>query len=466
MPRRYVTFVLGTWIVGFGSYARGRSLPLRLAWPGLGRRPVRLIAQRRTKSALVCVPRKVGREHIRRRIYRKLAPVVADELRREGYEVRIAPPECRHRDCGLAEARRLGASEVWTSTISVVSKVYAKGRVHHIHMYRWDAATGRLLGTFDKYAEIHYLSPLPRKCYPDRRAKFIGCGNNHLRFILRWLVRFILHPPKRPKPIPMQPIPPHPEIPGMSYVPAGDFIMGGYFGEFDEEPEHVVYLSAYYIDTHETSNAEYWECVRAHRCKPSAYARQVHLMHPNHPVLGVSWFDAREYCRWRGKRLPTEAEMEKAARGTDARRFPWGNTFDRMRLNLRGPEDGYRWTAPVDAFPNGRSPYGVYNLAGNVWEWCHDNIDKQYYRHSPRRDPQGPPYRRGMRKCMRGGTWMYNVPFYASTTNRSPQWGWKRYKYTGIRCALSASNRERYLRYRAKLEERLRRWRRRRVHGR
>ena len=239
----------------------------------------------------------------------------------------------------------------------------------------------------------------------------------------------------------------------MVYVPEGDFVMGGYFGEFDEEPEHLVFLDAFYIDKYETSNKEYWESVWARQCKVAFYHNtHRYLMASKLPVFGVSWFDAVNYCKWRGKRLATEAEMEKAARGTDGRRYPWGNKFDRSKINLRGKEDGFKYTAPVDSMASGKSPYGAHHMSGNVWEWCHDNIDKQYYKKSPRRNPKGPPYQRGMRKCMRAGTWMYNVPFYGAVTNRSPQWGWKRYKYTGIRCALSASDRDKYLAHKARLD--------------
>ncbi len=396
-------------------------------------------------KALVFTIRKVGRNNVRGRIYRRMAAAVVDQLNLSGIPAALGPAGCNDRACALVRAKQAGATEAWTGTVSVVPKVYAKGRVHHVTLYRWDVASGKLLGTFDKYAELHYHTVYRSRCKTPRTAWFIGCGNKHLLYILHWLTKFILHPPKRPKPIAQQPVPPHPEIPGMSFVPAGPFIMGGYFGEFDEAPEHVVTLSAYYIDTYETSNKEYRECVRAHRCKPSAYSHVVYLMHPNQPILGISWYDAKNYCAWRGKRLPTEAEMEKAARGTDGRRYPWGNEFKRNLINLRGKEDGYQWTAPVTAFAAGRSPYGVYNISGNVWEWCSDLIDKNYYRHSPAKDPKGPLHAKHLRRCMRGGTWMYNVPFYAAATNRSPQWPWKRYKYTGIRCALSASDRNRYL---------------------
>jgi formylglycine-generating enzyme required for sulfatase activity len=418
------------------------------------------------RTALVFRFHKVGREHVRRRIYRRLSKAVVTQLNTLGFSARLAAQKCTAKRCAIQAARAAGVAEAWTGTVSVTSKVYASGRVHHLTLNRWDVRTGKLKATFDKYAEVHYGNLRQARCRHWKRARHIGCGNHHLLYIAAWLTRFVVKPPKRPQPIPFKPVGAHPKIPNMAYVPAGDFVMGGYFGEFDEAPPHLVYLDAYYMDRTETSNAEYKECVRYGPCKPSALRTKVYLMHPKQPVCGVSWFDARTYCRWRGKRLATEAEMEKAARATDGRRFAWGNTFDRKKLNLRGREDGYRWTAPVDSLPAGKSAYGIYHLSGNVWEWCHDNIDKQYYKKSPRKNPQGPPFRRRMRKCMRAGTWMYNVPFYASTTNRSPLWSWKRYKYTGIRCALSGRDRSTHLTHAKRLARRLAKKKRRQRHRR
>ncbi len=437
-------------LCGTSWSARASGLADLFAFPSARPLPGLLLAQASSSPvprgrAIVFTIRQVGRNTVRGRIYRRMAAAVVDELRLQGLEAILGPKGCNEPGCALAAARAAGGTEAWTGTVSVIPKVYAKGRVHHVTLSRWDVASGKLLGRFDKYAELHYHTIYRSRCQSPQSAWFIGCGNKHLLYILHWLTRFIMHPPARPKPIPQAPVPPHATVPGMAYVPEGPFIMGGYFGEFDEAPEHIVTLSAYYIDKYETSNREYRQCVRAHRCHRSAYSNVVYLMHPDQPVLGVSWYDARDYCRFRGKRLPTEAEMEKAARGTDGRRYPWGNQFDRKRLNLRGKEDGYQWTAPVTAFAKGQSPYGVFNISGNVWEWCYDLIDKKYYEHSPARDPKGPLHGKHLRRCMRGGTWMYNVPFYASTTNRSPQWPWKRYKFTGIRCALSAKDRAGYM---------------------
>lgn len=436
---------------------RARTLSrLVTPWPFVLGNPVVVAQNQGEKTALVFEIVKKGKEHVKNRIYRRMAQAVVDELALNGYRAKLSVTACSDKACAIAQGKAASVSEVWTGKVSVISKVYAFGRVHHMYLYRWDTQSGKLLGAFDKFAEIHYGNPFRPHCRVPRKAQSIGCGNHHVLYIMGWLTRFILNPPKRPKPIPLKPVPAHAPLEGMVYVPEGDFVMGGYFGELDEQPEHMVFVSAYYLDKYETSNAEYWECVRARQCKASdLYRKSWHLMRPSYPVCGVSWFDAKGYCQWRGKRLATEAEMEKAARGTDGRRYPWGNKFDRSKLNLRGREDGHSYTAPVDAFANGQSPYGAHNLAGNVWEWCHDNVDKQYYEKSPRRDPMGPPWQKGMRKCMRAGTWMYNVPFYAAVTNRSPLWSWKRYKYTGIRCALSASDRNKYIAHKARLDQKL-----------
>jgi len=166
----------------------------------------------------------------------------------------------------------------------------------------------------------------------------------------------------------------------MLLVPAGPFTMGqDRGGQQDEHPAHTVTLPAFYLDRTEVTNAQWDGCVAAHVCRPkSERVRKEHpdFDGPNQPVSGVSWDDARTYCAWRGKRLPREAEFEKAVRDTDGRLFPWGNdppTHDETVFASGHPAD-------VGTHPAGRGPYGHDDLAGNVWEWMQDEYDPYAYR--------------------------------------------------------------------------------------
>jgi formylglycine-generating enzyme required for sulfatase activity len=166
----------------------------------------------------------------------------------------------------------------------------------------------------------------------------------------------------------------------MLLVPAGAFTMGAdRGGQEDEHPAHTVVLAAFWLDRTEVTNAQWNECVAAQACPPkSEVVRAAHpdFDGPNQPVSGVSWDDARGYCLWRGKRLPREAEFEKAVRGTEGRRFPWGDeppTHERTVFSTSRPED-------VGSHPAGRGPYGHDDLAGNVWEWMDDEYDPYAYR--------------------------------------------------------------------------------------
>ena len=160
--------------------------------------------------------------------------------------------------------------------------------------------------------------------------------------------------------------------PVMVSVPAGEFWMGcneqaDKRCNFDEKPYHKVYLDAYYIDKYEVTQSEYNECVTTDKCP--ANRKKDGFTGDRQPVIGVSWEDADTYCKWAGKRLPTEAEWEKAARGTDGRVYPWGNSFDPTRANYAG---ALGKTSEVGSYPSGASPYGALNMAGNVWEWVAD----------------------------------------------------------------------------------------------
>jgi len=179
----------------------------------------------------------------------------------------------------------------------------------------------------------------------------------------------------------------------MVYVPAGKFTMGSPEGEGydDEYPRHTYYLDDFWIDQTEVTNAQYRKCVEAGACEPlENCSDDPNYGADNHPAVCVSWDQAMAYAEWVGGRLPTEAEWEKAARGTDRREYPWGNEFDGTRLNFcdksclrrwrdANVDDGYEHTAPVGSYPAGASPYDVLDMAGNVYEWTHSAYEEYPY---------------------------------------------------------------------------------------
>ncbi len=184
----------------------------------------------------------------------------------------------------------------------------------------------------------------------------------------------------------LAPAPPSEEVPaaGMLRVPGGTFRMGADLGgEPDEHPAHDVHVGSFFLDVTEVTNGEYQACVRANACRaPDAANARRHHMRENdlrsahQPVTEVSWDDANAYCTFVEKRLPTEAEWERASRGDDQRRFPWGNEPPRRDLAVFGTTK----TADVGSRPNGKGPYGHLDLAGNVWEWVADEYDPYAYR--------------------------------------------------------------------------------------
>jgi serine/threonine-protein kinase len=238
--------------------------------------------------------------------------------------------------------------------------------------------------------------------------------------------------------------------PGMVFIPAGEFIMGDDEGDDDEKPERAVFLDEFCIDKYEVTNAQYKECVDAGDCNPPARTSSPsHLSYYDnpefdyYPVIWVTWDDAQTYCQWGGKRLPTEAEWEKAARGTDERLWPWGDSEpDASKLNLCDVncayewkeshlDDGYSDTAPVGSFEAGKSPYGVYNMGGNVREWTADWYVPDYYVDAPDRNPPGPSSGIGM--VLRGGSWRSNIPV-ARSTYRLWYDAQVKDEYIGFRC--------------------------------
>lgn len=225
----------------------------------------------------------------------------------------------------------------------------------------------------------------------------------------------------------------------MVYVPAGEFMMGCSPSdsqcEFDENPAHSVYLDEYYIDKYEVSQGEYNACVSAGQCRPNE--KYDGFTGDRQPVVGVSWNDAKIYCEWSGKRLPTEAEWEKAARGADGRIYPWGNekaSCSHAVMDDGGEGCGRKATLPVGSKLSNASPYGALDMAGNAWEWVSDWYDEKYYSNSPARNPKGPSSEQY--RILRGGSW-FNVPSSLRLSKRSYYTPGLRYSYYGFRCSMN-----------------------------
>ena len=270
-----------------------------------------------------------------------------------------------------------------------------------------------------------------------------------------------------------------PDLKNMVFIPAGEFLMGSLEGEgaFDERPQHKVYLDDFYIDKYEVTIAEFKEFVEAtgyvtdaerkgfgEVWNPKTYwywrARNFNGAswespnkygdepHPeawendyiadklDYPVVQVSWNDAQAYAAWVNKRLPTEAEWEKAAKGTDGRRWPWGNVFNpkiediTVHTNINNDV-----LISVGCFPTGASPYGVYNLAGNAQEWVADWYAPDYYTLTPKNNPEGPNTCRF--RVLRGGSWKHVKAHHVLNTCRSFQMPNYSSNFVGFRCAWS-----------------------------
>jgi formylglycine-generating enzyme required for sulfatase activity len=233
-------------------------------------------------------------------------------------------------------------------------------------------------------------------------------------------------------------------------IPAGEFRMGSDpaqdgKAESFEFPQHTLFVEDFWIDQTEVSNAQYARCVAAKKCaapqKISSYKRSAYYNAPayaNYPVIWVSWEDARAYCAWVGRRLPGEAEWEKAARGPDGRIYPWGSQPPDCDLANFGGGPAYCVgdTAEVGSYPAGASLYGVLDMAGNVTEWVADWFSARYYAESPANNPEGP--QSGLDKVMRGGDWASN-PVLLRGAFRSSGLPSRKSNALGFRCAQTAS---------------------------
>jgi formylglycine-generating enzyme required for sulfatase activity len=198
----------------------------------------------------------------------------------------------------------------------------------------------------------------------------------------------------------------------MVEIPAGKFMMGCNSAVdtecySDESPYHEVNLSAFKIDKYEVTAGQYKACVDAGKCMAADTGGSCNYGSSGrdlHPINCVDWTQANAYCQWAGKRLPTEAEWEKAARGTDGRKYPWGNTgLDCDHAVMSVSPCSNSSTQPVGSKPLGASPYGAEDMIGNVWEWASDWYSSSYYSSSPANDPQGPAS--GTYRVVRGGSW-------------------------------------------------------------
>ena len=270
-------------------------------------------------------------------------------------------------------------------------------------------------------------------------------------------------------------------------VPAGPFIQGSLSPlqmqvivgnvEGDEKPVRSSYLDAYYIDRYEVTNDQFEVFVEAtdyvtdaetitkgRRWGADGWVSTEDLTwrepmflgdeidgRGDHPVVQVSWNDAVAYCAWAGKRLPTDAEWEKAARGQRGFDFPWGHEFDGSMVNFcdtncsdlpqhkdDSADDGYTRTAPVGSYPGGMSPYGAYDMAGNVWEWVQDAYDPYYYHYAPEFNPAGPILSDVTHRIVRGGSFTSEVG-YVRTTSKSYDPPATAYFGVGFRCARDAN---------------------------
>ncbi|MEO8340910.1 MAG: formylglycine-generating enzyme family protein [Nitrospirota bacterium] len=233
-----------------------------------------------------------------------------------------------------------------------------------------------------------------------------------------------------------KPMVPKPPLGSMVVIPAGEFTMGSQDGDADERPAHKVHVNAFSIDVYEVTVRQYEEFLQSGKARaPLDWNTMNQLSNKKRPVSNVDWADAAAYCKWASKRLPTEAEWEKAARGTDGRLYPWGNDPPTPRHANYGKagSHNYEASAPVGTFEGGKSPYGLYDMAGNVWEWVSDWYDTDYYKNSPQQNPDGLPT--GAFKVIRGGAWNSSAKNLRSSDRFWDPPSFRSLYFPGFRCA-------------------------------
>ncbi|MEC4889125.1 MAG: SUMF1/EgtB/PvdO family nonheme iron enzyme [Nitrospira sp.] len=234
----------------------------------------------------------------------------------------------------------------------------------------------------------------------------------------------------------------------MVLIPAGPFLMGSNEGLPNERPEHPVTLNAFYMDRYEVTAGRYQKFLEFGKQEiPSVQDDDAVSSLDDRPVVGVTWNEAANYCKWAGKRLPTEAEWEKAARGTDGRRYPWGHM--QPFVDIANYNRGIWVSEAITLVPvgsglegmsvrhglkeGGRSPYGLFHMAGNAAEWVNDWYDREYYQKSPDTNPSGPST--GEKRVLRGGSWA-DLPTALRVTARFSAEPEFEDRTVGFRCAM------------------------------
>ena len=223
----------------------------------------------------------------------------------------------------------------------------------------------------------------------------------------------------------------------MVLVPAGEFTMGSDKGDDDEQPIHRAFLDSFYMDKFEVTNGRFAKFVEAIQSEPPwGFAdKETPVVHSDRPVRWVNWMEAMGYCLWAGKRLPTEAEWEKAARGADGRVYPWGSDAPTPAHAVFGLKEGADTVSPIGNRDKGKSPYGVHDLAGNLYEWVTDWYDEEFYKKNPAINPRGPV--EGTAKVQRGGSYINN-PYRLRSSFRTKGDPTEHDPNVGFRCAQDA----------------------------